>query len=226
MDRIPLNAPRHLADYYGGDLCRRDSRAPARFTPSPRNRPLPGLFNRRYMEESPERDILRAGRNNTEIGILLLDVDHFKRYNDTFGHEAGDSVLREVGALLQKQARGDDIACRFGGEEFVLIMPGSPRDVARERAEGILDAARKLAVNFHGQTLGAITISIGVASYPEQGRTSDSVLETADKALYKTKESARDRTVFATPVAHDGWSWRSVRLQPPSARPYPLVIFA
>jgi diguanylate cyclase (GGDEF)-like protein/PAS domain S-box-containing protein len=162
---------------------------------------LTGLYNRRYREESLEREILRASRTNSAIGILLLDIDHFKQYNDTFGHEAGDSVLREVGSLLQKHVRGEDIACRFGGEEFLLILPGAPREIARQRAERLGEAVKQLTVSFHGQTLGAITISIGVAIFPQQGSDAELVLESADKALYTAKESGRDRAVFATPVA-------------------------
>jgi diguanylate cyclase (GGDEF)-like protein/PAS domain S-box-containing protein len=162
--------------------------------------PLTGLYNRRYMEESLQRDILRASRNDSTIGILLLDIDYFKRYNDTFGHEAGDTVLKEIGLLLQKHVRGDDIACRLGGEEFLLIMPGAQLEIARQRAERLREAVKQLAVSFRGQTLGAITISIGVAVHPEQGSDTDSVLQAADKALYVAKESGRDRTVLATSV--------------------------
>jgi diguanylate cyclase (GGDEF)-like protein/PAS domain S-box-containing protein len=163
--------------------------------------PLTGLFNRRYMEESLEREILRASRNNQTIGVLLLDIDHFKRYNDTFGHEAGDTVLREVGRLLQRHVRGEDIACRLGGEEFVLMLPGVPLAVAGERAELLREAIRGLTVSFHGQTLGTTTVSIGVALYPQQGSDAVSLLECADKALYTAKESGRDRTVIAPAVA-------------------------
>jgi diguanylate cyclase (GGDEF)-like protein len=162
--------------------------------------PLTGLFNRRYMEESLAREVLRASRTNLTIGILLFDIDQFKQYNDTFGHEAGDAVMREVGAVLQKQVRGDDIACRFGGEEFVLILPGVSVGVAGERAELLRDAVRGLTVNFHGQTLGTITVSIGVAIYPLHGSNAESVVECADKALYMAKESGRDRAVLATPI--------------------------
>lgn len=163
--------------------------------------PLTGLFNRRYMEESLEREILRSSRNKQTIGILLLDIDHFKRYNDTFGHESGDTVLREVGELLQGQVRGEDTACRFGGEEFLLILPGAPREVVLQRAEAIRESVHQLTLGFHGQPLGAITISIGAAIYPLQGRDAKSILAAADKALYTAKNSGRDRSVFATTVA-------------------------
>jgi diguanylate cyclase (GGDEF)-like protein/PAS domain S-box-containing protein len=159
---------------------------------------LTGLFNRRYVEESLEREILRAHRSNSTIGILLLDTDHFKRYNDTFGHEAGDAILREVGLLLKKQVRGEDIPCRYGGEEFLLIMPEAPIEIARQRAEQFREAVRDLKVNFHGQVLGTITISVGVAMYPQHGGDAESVLESADKALYEAKESGRNRVVLAT----------------------------
>ena len=163
--------------------------------------PLTGLFNRRFMEESLEREILRAGRNNSTIGILLLDIDHFKRYNDTFGHEAGDAVLREVGALLRKQVRGEDIPCRYGGEEFLLLLPGAPAEIALHRAEQLREAVRHLNVNFHGQTLGTLTISIGVAMFPQHGTGADSLLESGDRALYTAKESGRDQVLLATPIS-------------------------
>ncbi len=162
--------------------------------------PLTGLFNRRYMEESLAREVLRASRANSTIGILLIDIDHFKQYNDSFGHEAGDAVMREIGALLQKHVRGDDIACRFGGEEFLLILPGAPLEIAKQRAEHLRRAASGLRVGLHGQTLGGITISIGVAIYPLHGSNAESVVECADKALYMAKESGRDRAVLPTPI--------------------------
>ena len=165
--------------------------------------PLTGLFNRRYMEESLEREILRSNRNNLTIGLLLLDIDHFKRYNDTFGHEAGDAVLREVGALLRKQVRGEDIPCRYGGEEFLLIMPGAPLDIAHQRAERFREAVKHLNLSFREQALGMITISIGVAVYPQHGLAAEAILDSADGALYEAKESGRDRVVIATPVADD-----------------------
>ena len=164
---------------------------------------LTGLFNRRYMEESLEREILRASRAHSTIGILLLDIDHFKRYNDTFGHDAGDALLREVGSLLKKQVRGEDIPCRYGGEEFLLIMSGAPLDIARQRAERLREAVKQLRINFNGQPLGTVTISIGVAMYPEQGSDAESVLRSADKALYKAKESGRDRVVLAAPAEQE-----------------------
>jgi diguanylate cyclase (GGDEF)-like protein/PAS domain S-box-containing protein len=168
--------------------------------------PLTGLFNRRYMEESLAREVLRASRTNSTIGILLVDIDHFKQYNDTFGHEAGDAVMKEVGALLQKQVRGEDIACRFGGEEFLLILPGAPLEIAHRRAEHLRRAVSGLTVGFHGQALGSITVSIGVAIYPLHGSKAESVLECADKALYSAKESGRDRTVVAAPIVEQDWS--------------------
>ena len=97
--------------------------------------PLTGLFNRRYMDETLERERQRAARSDTSLGVIMLDIDHFKKFNDMFGHEAGDTVLEELGVLLKNHVRGSDIACRYGGEEFVLILPESPLEIVIERAE-------------------------------------------------------------------------------------------
>jgi diguanylate cyclase (GGDEF)-like protein len=159
--------------------------------------PLTGLFNRRYMEETLEREIRRAARANGPVSIIMLDVDHFKHYNDTFGHEAGDIVLREIGALLRVQVRAEDIACRYGGEEFTLIMPAASAEVSRERAEHLCKQVKRLAVQRRGVALGQITASLGVAAYPQHGATGEDVLAAADAALYQAKRAGRDRVVVA-----------------------------
>jgi diguanylate cyclase (GGDEF)-like protein len=159
--------------------------------------PLTGLFNRRYMEETLEREIRRAARANGPVSIIMLDVDHFKHYNDTFGHEAGDIVLREIGALLRMQVRAEDIACRYGGEEFTLIMPAASAEVSRERAEHLCKQVKRLAVQRRGVALGQITASLGVAAYPHHGETGEDVLAAADAALYQAKRAGRDQVVVA-----------------------------
>jgi diguanylate cyclase (GGDEF)-like protein len=159
--------------------------------------PVTGLFNRRYMEETLEREIWRAARSQGPVSIIMLDIDHFKQFNDTFGHEAGDVVLREIGACLRAQIRAEDIACRYGGEEFTLIMPAASIEVARHRAEHILDQVKRLAVHHHGHALGQITASLGVAMYPEHGETGEAVLAAADAALYRAKHAGRDRVLGA-----------------------------
>lgn len=160
--------------------------------------PLTSLFNRRYMESSLERELLRAKRNSQQLSVLMLDVDHFKRFNDTFGHDAGDLLLKEFAAMLQKNVRGEDIACRFGGEEFILILPTCPLDIAIKRAEKILADTRALNIQHQQQSLGKITVSIGIAVFPEHDDDIEGLLRLADKALYSAKREGRDRAVVAS----------------------------
>ncbi len=159
--------------------------------------PLTGLFNRRYMEESLEREVHRAVRNGYPLAILMLDVDHFKRFNDTFGHDAGDALLREVGQLLQSQIRGDDIACRYGGEEFTIVLVNVTPEIAQRRAEALRQAVKRLQVRHLRQALGPISISIGIAHCPEHGREVAPLLRRADAALYRAKHEGRDRVIVA-----------------------------
>ena len=156
---------------------------------------LTGLFNRRYMEETLERELLRSARKQLSLGIIMLDVDKFKRFNDTWGHAAGDEILRELGSLLLRQVRGEDIACRYGGDEFVLILPDAAREVTRERAELICDYAARFHLQFDGQSLAAVTLSLGVAVFPEHGTTSTGLLRAVDAALYRAKHEGRGRVV-------------------------------
>jgi diguanylate cyclase (GGDEF)-like protein len=164
---------------------------------------LTGLYNRRFMEETLEKELKRGARNTRTVCVILLDVDHFKRYNDTYGHEAGDAVLRELGIFLKAQIRGDDIACRYGGEEFILIMPEASLDVAIQRAEKLRQGVKRLQITSQGQSLGVISISLGVASFPTHGALSDVLLRSADSALYEAKENGRDRVVVAKAVLED-----------------------
>src|SRR5512142_1832088 len=150
---------------------------------------LTGLFNRRYMEETLERELLRASRKELSLGILMFDVDHFKRFNDIRGHAAGDAVLRELGRLLLGHVRGEDIPCRYGGDEFIVVLPDASRDMTRERAERLCEHARHLHIQFEGQTLAAVTLARGVAVFPEDGVTSDAILKAADTALYCAKRA-------------------------------------
>ncbi|MGJ5672681.1 MAG: diguanylate cyclase [Nostochopsis sp.] len=159
--------------------------------------PLTGLFNRRYLEESLEREISRAERSHKHVGIIMMDVDYFKSFNDKFGHEAGDVVLRELGGFLKKQIRKADIACRYGGEEIMLILPESSLEVCQERAERIRQTVKLLDLQHQRQKLGCISLSLGVAMYPEHGITGAAVIEAADTALYIAKKTGRDRVVMA-----------------------------
>lgn len=159
--------------------------------------PLTGLFNRRYMEEQASKIIQRADRDGSSVGIIVLDIDHFKKYNDDFGHDAGDAVLKGLSELLMKYIRPGDIACRYGGEEFLLILPGASKEITRQRAEDILEAVRSLDLNHRGNGLGQITISAGVAVFPKHGGIAGDLIRAADIALYHAKEAGRDRVVVA-----------------------------
>jgi len=158
---------------------------------------LTGLFNRRYMEEALEREMLRCDRKQQPLSIIMLDVDYFKRFNDTLGHDAGDAVLRELGRCLQSYVRGSDIACRYGGEEFILILPEASLGVTQLRAEQIRIAAKQLHVECSGQSVGAATLSLGVASFPKHGLEGEAILKAADTALYRAKQEGRDRVIVA-----------------------------
>ncbi len=159
--------------------------------------PLTGLFNRRYMEESFDRELRHAERKQFKLGILMIDVDHFKNLNDTFGHEAGDAVLRSFGTLLKDFFRAEDIVCRYGGEEFTVILPETTLEAAIKRASALCVATKQLVVQHRREVLRPVTISIGVAILGEHGTTTASLLSAADSALYQAKEQGRDRVITA-----------------------------
>jgi diguanylate cyclase (GGDEF)-like protein/PAS domain S-box-containing protein len=159
--------------------------------------PLTGLFNRRYLEETLEREIRRAVRSEQSLGLMMLDLDHFKKFNDTYGHEAGDTVLREAATFLTKSVRAEDIVCRFGGEEFVVILPMANLQATQTRAERIRSKLSELTVLHQGQSLGMITASLGVAALPQHGTARGPLLEAADAALYRAKREGRDRVIVA-----------------------------
>lgn len=160
--------------------------------------PLTGLFNRRHMEEAFEREIMRADRSpNGCVSVVTFDLDHFKMVNDMYGHPAGDEVLIAFSELLRRSIRGGDLACRLGGEEFLLILPGCPGDGAAHRAEAILDAVRGLEVALPGGAKIRFTASAGVAWYPDAGRRTQTILSVADTALYEAKQAGRDQVVVA-----------------------------
>ncbi|MBA4422439.1 MAG: hypothetical protein C0390_04960 [Syntrophus sp. (in: bacteria)] len=159
--------------------------------------PLTGLFNRRYMEESLEQELLKAKRYGRSLGVIMLDIDHFKRFNDTYGHEAGDLVLRELGVFLQNHIRVTDIPCRYGGEEFALILPEADMELTQQRAEQVRQGVATIRVKVQGQTLASITVSEGVAVYPGNGPTGQDVLRAADEALYRAKLMGRNHVAIA-----------------------------
>jgi diguanylate cyclase (GGDEF)-like protein len=158
---------------------------------------LTGLFNRHFMEIALEREIQRSVRHDKPVAIMMLDIDHFKQFNDTFGHEAGDTVLRELGEVLLQSVRNEDILCRFGGEEFVAILPETALDAALERAEALRRLVRELKVRHRGESLCEITMSIGVAVFPQHAETPAEIMRAADRALYEAKHLGRNRVVLA-----------------------------
>jgi diguanylate cyclase (GGDEF)-like protein len=157
--------------------------------------PLTGLYNRRYLEDSLARELHRTNREGVPLCVAMLDLDYLKKLNDTFGHDAGDRVLRELGRVLSEKLRKSDISCRFGGEEFVLVLPGSTIEDARNRVEEIRLLVKNLQIRHDDQVLGRVTVSGGLASSPEHGSTPEELLRAADEALYAAKESGRDRVL-------------------------------
>jgi diguanylate cyclase (GGDEF)-like protein len=157
--------------------------------------PLTGLFNRRYMEGVLQKEVGLASKNNHKLSALMIDIDFFKRFNDQFGHDAGDAVLEEVGLLLKNFARKNDTACRYGGEELVLISPFTGPEEAREMGEKVREAVKEISIRHRETLLGAITVSVGVATCPDDGVTVDEFLKAADNALYQAKASGRDKVV-------------------------------
>jgi len=161
--------------------------------------PLTGLYNRRYMVETCHREFSRAARARQAIGVLSIDIDHFKKYNDNHGHDAGDTVLRAVGGCLETTFRNEDVPCRFGGEEFIVILPGATLEDAAHRAEEFRCKVEALVVRYIDKNLPTITVSLGVAAFPDAGDDPQVVLKAADEALYRAKEGGRNRVELSTP---------------------------
>ena len=158
---------------------------------------LTNVFNRRYMEVTLERELLRAARKGFSLGIIMLDVDGFKGFNDTFGHAVGDAILRKLSNILLKHIRGEDVPSRYGGDEFIIILPEASQQVTRERAELLRKRIEAFNINFEGQTIGKITVSLGVATFPNNGTTASALLKAVDIALYRAKHQGRNRVVAA-----------------------------
>ncbi len=154
--------------------------------------PLTNLFNRRYMEETLDREFSRAARHKRPLSVILMDFDNFKTFNDQHGHDAGDVLLKEFGRSLQRQVRGEDVACRFGGEEFLLILAETNLEDACRRANQIREEMKNLSIPHQDQNLGPITISAGIACYPEHGDNPQTLLRMADMALYRAKQAGRN----------------------------------
>ncbi len=157
--------------------------------------PLTGLFNRRYLDQILYGEIAHARQNGSLVGILMADVDHFKKINDTYGHKAGDLMLQAVGDLMKSCVRSADIVCRYGGEEFVIVMPGASAPTVSKCAEEIRSKFQSLHVKFEDQEIYA-TISLGGAIYPLHGSNVDEVFVHADRAMYQAKQNGRNRVVI------------------------------
>ena len=154
--------------------------------------PLTRLFNRRFPEESFERELQLAARKKQSVAVLFLDLDHFKRFNDTFGHDAGDLVLQSLADQLRNFFRATDLCCRYGGEEFAIILPEATSKDAATRANTLRLEVKSLRLQYKKQSLGQLTLSVGVAAFPENGSTSSELLKIADQCLYESKERGRD----------------------------------
>jgi diguanylate cyclase (GGDEF)-like protein/PAS domain S-box-containing protein len=157
--------------------------------------PLTGLFNRRYLEETLERELARAFRQQTLFTIIMLDIDHFKKVNDLYGHKAGDLILKNLGEYLLSHTRTEDIACRYGGEEFVLILPGMSLESAYQRAEQFRISFQAFRVKYNENEFG-VTLSLGIAAYPEHSTSVEELVAMADLALYAAKAGGRNRTII------------------------------
>ncbi|MGH8738047.1 MAG: GGDEF domain-containing protein, partial [Burkholderiales bacterium] len=158
---------------------------------------LTGLYNRRYLDASLEREESRARRSGQTMAVIMIDVDHFKHFNDAFGHAAGDAVLREVGKFIASLARREDIAARYGGDEFTLVLAQTSLDTALLRARTLGAGAQTLGIEFDGRALGPVALSVGVAAFPEHGSSMRQVLEVADAALRRCKQSGRGGIALA-----------------------------
>jgi diguanylate cyclase (GGDEF)-like protein len=159
--------------------------------------PLTGLFNRRYMQEALTQEIMKAKRNSRPLAVVMLDLDHFKNLNDTFGHDAGDEALRRLGLLLKTTIRSSDVVCRYGGEEFTLILPETSLNDTLQRMEQLRQDIKALTIRHEGKSIDHLSGSIGIAMYPQHGLTAEALLKSADEALYRAKRGGRDQVVAA-----------------------------
>jgi diguanylate cyclase (GGDEF)-like protein len=162
--------------------------------------PLTKLFNRRYLEDAMTREIRKAARRKRSVAVLMIDVDHYKRYNDAYGHAVGDLVLITLANFLKNGIRAEDIACRYGGDEFALVLNEATAEGARGRAEALVGKVKELRFTHEARVIEGFTLSIGIATYPENGATLAELMDAADKALYQAKRDGRDRVCVAEGV--------------------------
>lgn len=158
--------------------------------------PLTGLYNRRFMQEYLDRELPRARRSNRSLAVVFVDLDHFKRFNDSFGHEAGDSVLQVFAKALTTHFRDSDVICRYGGEEFALVLPDSPSVQAEIRVNALREEIKKMSFTHRDTKLGSVTLSAGIASFPTNGHTAEELFRVADRCLYESKRQGRDRVTL------------------------------
>ena len=161
--------------------------------------PLTGLYNRRYLDDTLARELARCKREGQPLSLMLIDIDHFKHVNDTYGHPAGDEVIKTMARMLDARARSADVACRYGGEEFLMLLPQMPLDAALQRAEQWRNDFCSATVEF-GDFRIQSTLSVGIATYPGDGTSPELLIGNADRALYRAKQDGRNRVVaFSLP---------------------------
>lgn len=163
--------------------------------------PVTGLYNRAHLENLLSGEMARAEHNQTTLGVLLIDIDHFKKINDTYGHSIGDIVLREIGQVLSNNIRQTDYLIRHGGDELVVIMPGASTGVAQRRAEQFRANIERLKIPVEGQIIDSVSLSIGVATFPEHGKTEDTLIGAADQALHQAKAAGRNQVMLASKIS-------------------------
>ena len=156
--------------------------------------PLTNAYNRRYMAEFLDNEIARAEREHTPVTIVIMDMDNFKQFNDTYGHKCGDVVLQAITNFLNEHSRRGDVVCRYGGEEFVILMPHVSLEIGYERAEMWRQSFSEATIDYEGMKLSA-TFSAGVATFPQHGATGDAILQAADKALYQSKDAGKNKVI-------------------------------
>lgn len=159
--------------------------------------PLTGLYNRRFADEWIAQELSKNSRSGDSLGVIMIDVDHFKRVNDVHGHDAGDAMLKAIAQSFERSLRPEDMPCRYGGEEFLILLSGIDAETLMVRAETLRHEVADLSVKYRKEVLPAVTMSAGVALHPDHGSTADEVIQAADAALYAAKHGGRNRTVLA-----------------------------